>query len=254
MNKSTLIALVLAIVALLALLYGAYDTIQKQKTASAAELAIQSGDYEREIDVLRKTANDLRATIETAPATSGATIRYVTKYRDRTESQTVTTSTDLPAECITCLLAVEIPYHFETSYVVLDDVLRFNETTLTFESIDRTFKLTDAFNERVVTTGVGNFVDEDTELLQARLGAIVGYALPGMSVGAVVEFVNLEGIVGFDAGINAGVLAIPNDPRESFAYIGLDWRTFRNAAVTVGYGRSLAANLLAAGIVFFPFD
>lgn len=254
-------AAALAIAVLAFILWSGYQHQRDLELATAAELALQSGKYKREIEVLRKTAADLRTSIEQAPATSGATIRYITRYKDRVVVKEVSAATDMPADCLECLSAVEIPYHFESSYVVLDDVLRFNPDTMTFDSVDRKFELTDDFNAKLLRLGIENFVDEDTKILQARWGVAVSYGyntgpepLPGMGIGVALEFLNLKRVVGAEVGVNVSAIVVPQALSESHLFLAVDWRPFRNTAVGLGYGRSLGFNMVAAQLVFFPFD
>lgn len=216
--------------------------------------------YDREITVLRETADDLRRQIEEAPAVSGAKVRTIVKYRDREVVKDVTTAVDLPPGCAECLAAIEIPYHFDNSYVVLDDTLRFNPLTQAFDSVDRKFVLTDRFNDAVVSTGLQNFVQHDDRWFHVRWAVGVDYTwvpmdrFPGLGVGPAVELVNLKKLLGAEVGINLALMVVPNDIKDSHVSAVLDWRVVRNAALGVGYGRSIGDNLVAAQVVFFPFD
>lgn len=234
--------------------------------SESAELA---AEYQREIEVLEGTADVLRQEIENAPSKSTVRVVRISDGRGPTVSPPGTppdhnnppASEPLPPDCVNCFRQVELPYQFENQYVVVTDLLRWNEEAQALESDPdhRALHFTPQFNQALVDAGVAGFATYDDRVARARFffgvdGGVALAATPTFGIGGGLEFLNFHKWLHAPIGAQAGVFASPTDWWQSHVSLGLDWRFVRNVSLNLSYGRAWRTNQVLLGLSVYPFD
>jgi hypothetical protein len=249
--------------------YEQETTEHGQHHAELSSLEADTTKYKREIEVLEGAADVLRQEIENAPSKTTVRVVRISDERGPTalppgtppDHENTPTPEPLPLDCITCFRQVEIPYQFTNQYVVLTDLLRWNERAQTLESDPdhRAIRFTPEFNRALVDAGIAGFVTYDNRVARARFffGVDGGVALadtPVFGVGAGLEFLNFEKWIRAPIGLQAGFFGTPMDWWQSHASLGLSWRFVRNVSLNLSYGRAWRTNQVLLGLSVYPFD
>jgi len=269
----------LLIIACAAIAIGVYQYYAHQKDLDAASVDAKSlkdlvknlkkanAGYEQEIDALAKLATDLRDKLENAESEVRVEVRTRT-IRIPGQPTDPVQPIALPPSCEDCLPQIEMPYHFENTYVTLDDLLKWSEDDKTFVSDEdyRKFKLKPEFDALLLTQGTENIVEQDEKILRARwiIGVDGGIRTlndedkPGelgateVGINSGVEFLNFKKLIKAPLGMAATASVTPADWEQSHLSLGMTYRPFRNVAVSVGYGRSMQSDMALVGLGVFP--